>query len=117
MVHTFGATKEEYHGEGWFKGYQGGRGQTLFDGKAEDSFWERRLRQKKLIKEQRERWRQKEWMEDQRLRKMYEQVMINRSREERSRIAGKEYHAEEPRLPVFATAYQTSQLIDMLLSL
>lgn len=115
-VHTFGATKEEYHGEGWFKGYQGGRGQNLFDEKAEDSFWERRLRHKKLMKEQRERWREKKWMEDQRLQKMYEQEMINRSLEERNRIAGKDYYAREPRLPVFTTSFQTSQLIDMLLS-
>ena len=49
-VHYFGATKEEYHGYGWYKGYQNGRGESLFNEKSKDSFWERRLRNKKLMK-------------------------------------------------------------------
>lgn len=115
-VHTFGATKEHYHGEGWFKGYQNGRGQTLFDQKAKDSFWERRVRHKKLLKEQQERWQEKKWIEDKRLQKMYEQEMIFRGIKERQRIAGKDYQSPERRLPVISTTYQTSMLMDLLLS-
>lgn len=115
-VHTFGATKEDYHGEGWFKGYQNGRGQTLFDQKAKDSFWERRVRHKKLLKEQQERWQEKKWIEDKRLQKMYEQEMIFREIKERHRIAGRDYQSPERRLPVISTTYQTSMLMDLLLS-
>ncbi len=115
-VHTFGATKEDYHGESWFKGYQNGKGQTLFDQKAEDSFWDRRIRHKKLMKEQWKHWQEKKWLEDKRLQRMYEQEMMFRGIEERYRIAGKEYQSPERRLPVISTAYQASMLMDLLLS-
>ncbi len=64
----YGATKEECHAEMWSAGYQNGSGKSLFDGKAKDSFWERRVEQKKRIeaqvKEQQEKKRiQKEVME------------------------------------------------------
>lgn len=38
-VHTFGATKEQYHGESWFPGYMGGQGSALFSEKAQSSSW------------------------------------------------------------------------------
>lgn len=44
VVHYIGATKEEYRGEGWAKGYQNGKGEDLFNQKARDSFWERRAK-------------------------------------------------------------------------
>lgn len=50
-IHHFGAAKEEYHGEGWRMGFQGGKGKSYFDKKAEDSFWERRMKRKKQLKE------------------------------------------------------------------
>ncbi len=49
-VHRFGATKEEYRGEGWSMGFNGGKGSALFDDEAEESFWEKRAkRHKKMI--------------------------------------------------------------------
>ena len=48
----YGATKEECHAEMWSAGYQNGSGKSLFDSKAKDSFWERRVEQKKRIEEQ-----------------------------------------------------------------
>ncbi len=55
----YGAAKEECRAEMWSAGYQNGSGKSLFDGKAKDSFWERRAEQKKRIeaqvKEQQER--------------------------------------------------------------
>ena len=38
-VHSFGATKEQYHGESWFPGYAGGQGQALFDSKTSGCQW------------------------------------------------------------------------------
>lgn len=62
-VHHFGATKEEYHGEGWYTGFQGGKGSTLFDKESEESFWEKRAkRHKKYLKEQQEAYTQKQIM-------------------------------------------------------
>ncbi len=43
----YGATKEECHAEMWSAGYQNGSGKSLFDGRAKDSFWERRTERKK----------------------------------------------------------------------
>jgi len=61
VVHSFGAAREDYRGESWYPGYQYGRGQSLFEEKAEDSFWERRTeRQEKLQQLWEEtQWRQK----------------------------------------------------------
>ena len=57
----YGATKEECHAEMWSAGYQNGSGKSLFDSKAKDSFWERRVERKQRmeaqIKEQQEKKR------------------------------------------------------------
>lgn len=45
----YGATKEECHAEMWSAGYQNGSGKSLFDSKAKDSFWERRVERKKQM--------------------------------------------------------------------
>lgn len=46
-VHHFGATKEEYHGEGWYPGYLGGKGEALFEEKSQGGFWEQRMERHK----------------------------------------------------------------------
>lgn len=46
-THHFGATKEEYHGEGWYPGYMGGQGESLFNQKSQGSFWEQRMERHK----------------------------------------------------------------------
>lgn len=38
-VLTFGATEEDYRGEGWYPGYAGAMGAQLFEEKSENSFW------------------------------------------------------------------------------
>ncbi|MCH5265690.1 MAG: hypothetical protein J1F02_07300 [Lachnospiraceae bacterium] len=116
-VHYFGATKGEYHGHGWYKGFQNGRGESLFNKEAKDSFWERRLRHKKLMKEQYERWLEKKWEQDKRLEKMYAMEMYYRSVEQMHRIAGEEYQSPERRLPVINTSYHTSQILDLLMQI
>lgn len=40
-VHTFGATKEEYHGESWFPGFAGGQGASLYETKSAGAAWQR----------------------------------------------------------------------------
>ena len=68
------------------------------------------------MKEQWKHWQEKKWLEDKRLQRMYEQEMMFRGIEERYRIAGKDYQSPEHRLPVISTAYQSSMLMDLLLS-
>lgn len=46
VVHTFGATKEEYHGESWFPGYAGGQGAVLYRTKSEGAAWQRNTSKK-----------------------------------------------------------------------
>lgn len=54
-VHRFGATREEYRGDKWYTGFRGGKGSSVFDAEAEESFWEkRRKRHKKYLKLQQE---------------------------------------------------------------
>lgn len=59
VVHRFGAAKEEYSGQSWYAGYQNGKGGSLFNQKAEDSFWERRVERRKQLQEQFEELQQK----------------------------------------------------------
>ena len=51
VVHHFGATKEQYHGESWYPGYMGGQGASLFDKKSKGSFWEQRMERHKEFME------------------------------------------------------------------
>lgn len=46
VIHNFGATKEEYHGESWHADSKVNRKQP------EESFWERRVERKKKLQEQ-----------------------------------------------------------------
>ena len=55
----YGATKEECHAEMWSAGYQNGSGKSLFDDRAEDSFWERRVERKKQMEAQIEEQQEK----------------------------------------------------------
>lgn len=41
MVHTFGAAKDDYHGESWFPGYAGGQGASLYEAKSAGAVWQR----------------------------------------------------------------------------
>ena len=51
VVHHFGATKEQYHGESWYPGYMGGQGASLFDEKSKGGFWEQRMERHKEFME------------------------------------------------------------------
>ncbi len=42
-VFYVGETKEECHAEGWYPGYMGGQGASMFEERAKGSFWERRM--------------------------------------------------------------------------
>lgn len=73
-IHRFGASKEEYRGESWYTGFQGGKGRALFETEAEESFWEKRAkRHKKYLKEQQEIHNQKEIM-----KRVYREEAIRR---------------------------------------
>lgn len=51
-VKYIGASPEEYRGEGWYAGYQNGKGRSLYNEKSKDSFWERRIEREKRLREQ-----------------------------------------------------------------
>ena len=60
----YGATKEECHAQMWSAGYQNGSGKSLFDGRAKDSFWERRTEQKKRTETQIKKEQEKKRMQE-----------------------------------------------------
>ncbi len=71
-VHYFGESKETYRGMGWYKGYQNGKGEELFNDKAKDSFWSRRAKKNSQIEQQ-----NKKHLEKQRLQKAaYEKAVF-----------------------------------------
>lgn len=63
VVHNFGAAKEEYSGQSWHAGYQNGKGESLFNQKAEDSFWERRMQRRIQLQEQLEELQMKRMLD------------------------------------------------------
>ncbi len=46
-VFYVGGTKEECHAEGWYPGYMGGQGASMFAEKSKGSFWEQRMERHK----------------------------------------------------------------------
>lgn len=63
-VHHFGASKEDYHGEGWYTGFRNGRGRAIYEKEAEESFWDKRKkRHKKYMKLQEEAAKKEKIME------------------------------------------------------
>lgn len=48
----YGASKEECHAEKWSAGYNNGNGSKIFDDKSQNSFWKRRIENKKRIENQ-----------------------------------------------------------------
>lgn len=71
---SFGATKEEYRGESWYTGFQGGRGRAPYEKEAEESFWEkRRKRHKQYIQEQQEMANEKKIMQ-----RVYQEAAVRR---------------------------------------
>lgn len=51
VIH-YGATKEECNASSWYPGYQYGKGESLFNSRSKNSFWERRVESQKLYQEQ-----------------------------------------------------------------
>ena len=46
-THYFGATKEAYHGCGWYEGYRDGKGREVWEDASKDSFWTRKVKREK----------------------------------------------------------------------
>lgn len=73
-VHHFGASKADYHGEGWYTGFQNGKGNALFEKESEESFWDKRIkRHKKYMKLQQEAAKKEKIME-----RVFEEAAIRR---------------------------------------
>lgn len=70
-VFYFGATKEESHGESWRLGYRNGNGQSIFNEKAKDSFWELRKKRRKQWLEQIEELEEKKALSKRMARTQY----------------------------------------------
>ena len=68
-VLRFGASPKEYRGESWYMGYKNGKGASLFNEKAKDSFWVRRAKKFKEIEQQYEMKRLQETMIEKRMEK------------------------------------------------
>ena len=71
----YGASKEECHAEMWSAGYSNGNGGKIFNDKSKNSFWERRIENKKRIenqvKKQQEKKRKEQLMKNMRKIKGY----------------------------------------------
>lgn len=79
VVYNFGASKEEFHAEGWYAGYQNGNGENLYNKKSQNSFWERRVENKKRIEKQmKKREEQKQIREKMEKQAAYEEYVLQK---------------------------------------
>lgn len=113
VIHSFGATKDDYRGVSWYKNAD--RGEELFRKKSKDSFWERRMRHKKRMKELDKKHQAQKWKMSEMQKKMYEKEMYYRSIVQRNRIKGEDTETPERHLQELSMSYETSVLMNMLL--
>ena len=106
-VHYIGASPEEYRAEGWYAGYQNGKGASLYNDKSSDSFWERKVEREKRLKE-----RYEELQEKKVLAKKWQQERFNAElsaeKVEKSRLM-KSWYSESSALRA-SVAYEANVL-------
>lgn len=73
VMHRFGATKEEYRGDSFAKGVQGGRKESILEGD-EETFWERRARRNKEFLEM----QQEMDIENHRMRRVFREAAVRK---------------------------------------
>ncbi len=78
-ISYYGATKEECHAQMWSKGYNNGKGESLYKLKSEKSFWEKRREKKRKLKKLQDEMRMHEVLEKRRIQKACaDNIMIAR---------------------------------------
>ncbi len=75
-VKYIGATKEEYHGESWYAGYNNGSGKSLYNERSQNSFWERRAEESKRLQERNEELAKQRAIEKRRQRERLEEEYL-----------------------------------------
>lgn len=73
VMHRFGATKEEYRGDSFAKGVQGGRKENILE-EDEETFWERRARKNKEYLDM----QQEMDIENHRMRRIFREAAMRR---------------------------------------
>ena len=112
-IHSFGATKEDYRGVSWYK--DADRGEALFQKKSKDSFWEKRMRHRKRMKELDKKRQAQKWKMSEMQKKMYQKEMYYRSIVQRNRIKGEDTTNPERHLESLSMSYETSVLMNLLM--
>lgn len=110
-IFYFGGTKDEYRGESWRMGYQNGRGESIFNRKAEESYWERLAKRRKRRKEQYEEYEKKKAIEKRRAQHEYFVKAAEIAAENR-RLA--EMGEAEKQIPEIPAVYETNMLMQLI---
>lgn len=85
-VKYIGASPEEYRGESWYAGYKNGNGKSLYNGKSESSFWERRVENQKRIEKQIKKQQEKKRLQEEAAEDAaYEKYILQKKLMEQSR--------------------------------
>lgn len=82
VIHSFGATKEAYRGESWRMDCE--KDKERYNRKAENSFWERRAKRRKQLKEEYEKLLKKRLLE----KKLYEKHVYEKKLQQKKYEAG-----------------------------
>lgn len=90
----YGASKEECHAEMWSAGYNNGNGGEIFNDKSKNSFWERRIENKKRIENQVKKQQEKKQIQKKQAeRTAYEEYVQNKrlsAQDARERLAAED---------------------------
>ncbi len=114
-VKYIGATKEEYHGESWYAGFQNGKGKSLYDEKSQDSFWERRAERKQRLEEQYEELQEKKALAKRLAQEQYYEELLTRKTENsqlQQQMIEQKYYQSSIAKETASASYEANVLVE-----
>ncbi len=115
IIFHFGATKEDCRTEVWRLGFRGGNGYKQFNEKSEDSFWERRAKRRKLLKEELDKMQEKKAIAKQMAKSQYfaELAAMEQTENETGNKIGEPMNPDMLAMQIFST-FKTNILLESL---
>lgn len=120
VIFRFGADRNEFRSDVWRIGFRGGNGYRQFNEKSEDSFWERREKRRKLLKEELEEMQEKKAVARQMAKSQYYAQMAEMTElaelkrgENMTDVSGMPLNYDAIAMQIFST-FKTSIMLESL---
>lgn len=115
VIFHFGATKEECRTEIWRLGFRSGNGYRQFNEKSEDSFWERRAKRRKQLKEELDKMQEKKAIAKQMAKSQYfaELAAVKQTENETGKKIGEPINPDMLAMQIFSS-FKTNIILESL---